>query len=257
MRKFSLIVLLALALTSINSNAQTSYLNEEVEKNIRESENSSLIRIQSGSEADLVFILNNKWIDSLDFDSVWVDSTKIIEIGIKNEATVELKIISSKISGSDSEEFLNINDLKDLSLEPQQEYYFNLSFTPNSLGQKSSKLFVEIKDADEDAELVLTGVGVDMTSVDENTEELDFEIVSISPNPAAVNVSVEFKAEKNASIQFSVADLEGKKIMVVFDSNTVGSSTFDFSVDALNSGAYYLVLESNNRVVVKKFIVSK
>jgi hypothetical protein len=86
-----------------------------------------------------------------------------------------------------------------------------------------------------------------ISSVAENTTEINF---SVYPNPASSHITVQSMVS-GQSLVVSIYNTTGQLILnSTFD---IRNSTFDIS--SLSSGVYYLHLQTNEGVGVKKFEV--
>ncbi|MBC7388696.1 MAG: glycoside hydrolase family 9 protein [Opitutaceae bacterium] len=86
-------------------------------------------------------------------------------------------------------------------------------------------------------------------AVDQVTESFDFTL-NLYPNPSKDDVTVEFKSTTNAKITFK--DLSGNVVMEKVTSNN--SSRETFSTTGLNSGVYFIILNTDKGSVTKKLI---
>ena len=75
--------------------------------------------------------------------------------------------------------------------------------------------------------------------------------IVIYPNPAKNNVTIQFSNEFNTSIQISILDLSGKTI----ESYTTTDNNFKFDVTNLNSGVYFIKMNTNNESNTQRLIV--
>ena len=73
---------------------------------------------------------------------------------------------------------------------------------------------------------------------------------NVYPNPAKSLIYVSTAIEGGARTQYEVVDVLGKVIMT----NENSSGKFSININELNSGVYFLRLQINNSVVVKKFV---
>lgn len=83
--------------------------------------------------------------------------------------------------------------------------------------------------------------------------------VSIYPNPAADVAVLTVDVDKSASLSIAVYDVTGKIVAapVVNGSLVSGENTFTINTSELNSGIYFVTLNSSNGKVNVKLIVSK
>ena len=90
---------------------------------------------------------------------------------------------------------------------------------------------------------------VSITTVELN-ENNSNPIFSISPNPASNIISINYFGNSSKECVIKIIDLTGK---IVLEESFQFSTTF--SIEKLNSGAYFLTLENENNVFVEKIII--
>jgi subtilisin family serine protease len=232
-------------------------------------EQTAELRIGTNGSPSIISIdLNGNGIDSqvkeiefaddgpIKYDSVWVDSTKFIDIEVENIGNVDVSISNVAIDGENPTLFVLAGEAP-TGIEAGKDEVVRVGFTPNGLGPKSAILTITSDGDPNEITINLEGIGVEPTSVEDN-QSPDFRIASISPNPVSQTARVEYFAPNNAIAELTIKNLEGKDVMNVSSNRSQGtSSNADFSVDFLSPGAYYLVLRSGSRVTMMKFIVSK
>lgn len=88
-------------------------------------------------------------------------------------------------------------------------------------------------------------------------EMLASEDVSIRPNPVTNNANIEFSLNNSANVNIAVFDILGKKVKNIYSGNmTGGSQNVNVNVSELNKGVYFVKLQINSEVVIKKIIVT-
>ena len=85
-------------------------------------------------------------------------------------------------------------------------------------------------------------------SITENTFEKN---IVIYPNPAKNNVTIKFGNEINQNIEISILDLSGKTIEIFNTTDT----EFKFNVTNLNSGVYFIKMNTNNETNTQRLII--
>ena len=71
------------------------------------------------------------------------------------------------------------------------------------------------------------------------------------PNPAKSSITISSTIIGTVKVNYEIVDVLGK---VVMQSENTGSDKFSINISDLNSGIYFLRLQVNNSVVVKKFV---
>lgn len=74
---------------------------------------------------------------------------------------------------------------------------------------------------------------------------------ALFPNPAKSSITISSTINGTVKINYEIVDVLGK---VVIQNENTGSDKFSININDLNSGIYFLRLQVNNSVVVKKFV---
>jgi len=83
------------------------------------------------------------------------------------------------------------------------------------------------------------------------TEVIKQSDFALYPNPAKSLITVSSTINGTIKINYEIVDVLGK---VVMQNENTGSDKFSININDLNSGIYFLRLQVNNSVVVKKFV---
>ena len=86
------------------------------------------------------------------------------------------------------------------------------------------------------------------TGITQIPKQINF---ALFPNPAKSLITVSSTIIGAVKVNYEIVDVLGK---VVMQSENTGSDKFSISISDLNSGIYFLRLQVNNSVVVKKFV---
>lgn len=86
------------------------------------------------------------------------------------------------------------------------------------------------------------------TGITDVPQQNDF---SLFPNPAKSIITIASTINGTVKINYEIVDVLGKTLMA---SDYAGSDKFSVNISDLNSGIYFLRLQVNNSVVVKKFV---
>ncbi len=132
------------------------------------------------------------------------------------------------------------------------EYAFVTSFDSSGAGGAMSlgKLKTDIQKINTFYNLVnkpncLQAINVGLTEV---VKQNDF---ALFPNPAKSIITISSTINGTIKINYEIVDVLGK---VVMQNENTGSDKFSININDLNSGIYFLRLQVNNSVVVKKFV---
>ena len=89
--------------------------------------------------------------------------------------------------------------------------------------------------------------------LDEETTEING--VSLYPNPASSETNVNFYLQTKSDVTILVTDLSGKTVSSLELTNVLtGSNSAKIDCASLNSGVYYVTINTNNSSVTKKFV---
>ena len=83
------------------------------------------------------------------------------------------------------------------------------------------------------------------------TEIIKQNDFALYPNPAKSQITISSTIIGDVKINYEVVDVLGK---VILQNENTGSDKFSIDINDLNSGIYFLRLQVNNSVVVKKFV---
>jgi hypothetical protein len=76
-------------------------------------------------------------------------------------------------------------------------------------------------------------------------------VFTVYPNPAKSSLTVSGEFEKNEKVKYEITDLIGRTVLT---SEVNASEKFSIPISSLNTGVYFLKIQVNNSIEVKKFI---
>lgn len=92
------------------------------------------------------------------------------------------------------------------------------------------------------------------TSVDDNTLTLDN--ISIVPNPANENTILRINQSNIRNLKISCINSIGEKVFELNDSNVFdGNNEYQINTSQLSNGIYYLIVNSENKIITKSLMV--
>ncbi|GMT44354.1 MAG: hypothetical protein IEMM0006_0186 [bacterium] len=92
--------------------------------------------------------------------------------------------------------------------------------------------------------------------VPQNTQNAIGENLSIYPNPAISAIDVKWNMNRPSTGEISLFDLTGRKVRVFYKGSFKrGVNRLHFSLDGLNRGLYFMVVDAGNIKQVKKLMV--
>ena len=81
-------------------------------------------------------------------------------------------------------------------------------------------------------------------------------LIDVYPNPTSGMVNVNYEFEKNYDVNITITNLSGKKIISKqINNSSIANIVFDLSNE--NNGVYLCKIQSNNKVVVKKIVLTR
>jgi hypothetical protein len=88
-----------------------------------------------------------------------------------------------------------------------------------------------------------------------NEESTEINGVSLYPNPSNSETNVNFYLQTKSDVTILVTDLTGKTVSSQELSNlTSGANSTKIDCSSLNSGVYYVTINTNGSSVTKKFV---
>lgn len=88
-----------------------------------------------------------------------------------------------------------------------------------------------------------------------NTIENNISDVSIFPNPATENFTIELNVKKGSPINFKLVDLTGKLIKEINAGEVFGNYKTSISITDIAKGSYFLKISSDDGLEVKKIMI--
>lgn len=88
-------------------------------------------------------------------------------------------------------------------------------------------------------------------------EESSLNELKVYPVPASENIKIEFASITNSRATFSLFDLQGRKVKELFSGNVnPGENYYEFSVENLQNGIYFLHVMTSAKHFTKKIIIN-
>ena len=93
-------------------------------------------------------------------------------------------------------------------------------------------------------------------SINDNLEI--FSDINAYPNPAKELLNIELNLLKNATVVLFVTDISGKEVaQIANNENQVGKRNYQWNVDGLQNGIYFLNIKTDNTLQVKKVMINR
>ncbi len=192
----------------------------------------------------------------MDYDSVEVGKNKSLEVVYQNTGNVSIEAnYEFQYTNSDESEFGILipppNDVK-----PGKEITIKVRFAPKEEGERDAKLIIRSDAIPAKIEIELTGKGYTVINSVEEAEIV--KNISINPNPASGEISIDYTALEPGQINIGIYDLAGIKAGEIFNGNISGNSgTITYNVSALPQGVYFLIIELDGTKHAKKFTITR
>ncbi len=202
--------------------------------------------------------------DTLQFDSLEVNEKQTLGFEIAPLNKLPITISSMAINLGTKNGFTIVSTEPAITyphtIKEGEKLKINIEYQAVKAGAVATSLTINTNDFYEAQKRVrLVGYGKGGNSIDDNLV-LNPSYINIQGKPESGSIRIEFSNGMNYSNQTSLKlyNSVGQEIDLLFDSNIDFSSQFiDFNTNMLNSGAYYLVLSSDNKTVTKPFVINR
>ena len=102
------------------------------------------------------------------------------------------------------------------------------------------------------------GISANRTNQSKTTDS-GLSLIRQFPNPAGKVSTFEFKVPQDDEVDMSIVNVRGQVISTVFNGTVEADKTYQFTQDVseLQSGIYFIYLNTSKGVVKKKFVILK
>jgi subtilisin family serine protease/photosystem II stability/assembly factor-like uncharacterized protein len=193
--------------------------------------------------------------NEIDFGSVNTGSDKTIDVIVANTGNTTLSISSVTINndnGTEDGSFTSSGNYP-LQLEVNAQAKIPVKFSPVSNGTKQAELVVK-SDADAgDLKINLVGTGGTVGVPEVNIPGFDIKI--LYPNPVLDKLNLVMNSDRERDMSISIYGLTGKDYGTrMATSISAGTTTLDFKISDLPSGAYNLIFDIDGKTLSRMFI---
>ena len=198
--------------------------------------------IQIGPVAEPQMTLSD---ETLDFGSVFIGESAEMNFYIKNTGTAPLEVSSFTINFDDF--VATPSQALPFTITPGDSSLVTVSFSPSAPVASNAPLTIESNAVLNPVQIInFQGEGILMTYTQNLAEEFD---VKIFPNPAKVELYLEYQTFDATSLQINLSSIKGDLIYNLFHSEQpVLHRDFFFDIRSLPQGAYLLTLIRNGKV---------
>ncbi len=191
-----------------------------------------------------------------------VETTQTLEISSKNNRDVT--IYNANIFLGSSYGYRIISTSPELSannpvtLKAGEKMTVTIGFNPKNEATTGANLTFETNDFYSTNHSVrLIGIGDDPNGVNEMPTATAAIDVTYNANMQTARIRLNTNATAGKT-QVKVFDSMGNLIGIIYDQETMnGYDEFEYSTQALTSGAYYFVLQNGDKYVTKSFVIAK
>ncbi len=199
-------------------------------------------------------------LDSLVFDTTFVDSTSVLTLLISN-AGLDTLHITEIISNNN--EFSS--DLHSFSLNFNESQLIHISFTPAQAGVRSGWLWIMSNDPQRDTlRIYLTGMGEALTGVKEDvTLPTVFAVHQNYPNPFNPETVIKYELPKSSEVKLVIYNLLGQEVRTLLREKVEAGrhqvvwNGMNNSGHRVASGIYIYRFEAGNYSRIMKMILLK
>lgn len=195
--------------------------------------------------------------DNTDFGSVIYNTPVVKEFVIQNTGTGTLTISNMAFTGTNTSVFSFVNAptypvvlANGASVTFSVQY---LSSVPNVTN--TAMIVIDSNDSDENTYSYKIE-GKSLLDVGISTLEKTGSFVSLFPNPAKDEATINITLENNEEVVINVFDIQGKKVMAsVEKSLEKGENKINLNTSALKNGEYFVQINSSTKTTSIKMIV--
>ena len=83
---------------------------------------------------------------------------------------------------------------------------------------------------------------------------LNMEQVVVSPNPFDQNLLISLSSKQDQQVDISIIDVFGKKVGHSNYNSLTGINAYVIETQHINSGSYFVRIESGDQVIIKKLV---
>jgi hypothetical protein len=95
----------------------------------------------------------------------------------------------------------------------------------------------------------------DIISNVKNMPDSPISDISVSPNPASDIAKLQFNLSDNKNINIKLIDVSGREVLNISENYyNAGYNAIDINLTDLSSGAYYLIIETDDNRIIRNII---
>ncbi len=210
-----------------------------------------------GVAANVPIISVNK--TDIDFRDVVPQSSKVLDVDVKNDGLADLEISSITILGNDASAFTLVNAPElPKTLGPGEVLTLTIMFTPSKEGTHNATLRIQ-SNAQNIPTLNINLIGNGVSSVSE-TEFASGIQIKVAPHPVVNELNLQITNPKllDNVLDAAIYDLQGNLILYLGSiSINSGENAPKFSVSTIPSGTYQIRLKIGSEIRFVPIIISR
>lgn len=193
---------------------------------------------------------------AVNFEKLLLEESAIKTVEVSNCGDIP-QTFAASLTGSSS----YMLDASSAEVPVGAKVTFTITFAPKSEGAANATLTIKGSHI-ADMSVTLNGTGekkeVVTQSVGKVSEMDGFSLEQNAPNPAVGYTSFIFTAPKQSTVRLYLADMSGKVVRVIANSNySGGKHSISMDTKELTSGSYVYILESGATRIMRQMIVTK
>jgi hypothetical protein len=187
---------------------------------------------------------------SHNYGEVHINTDSTFQLTILNQAQQSVEILDILI---DSLAF-TVDFDSVLTIDPNEEASIDVTFSPTEQRQYTGQLTIHTERRDLTVDL--SGVGVDLSVVDDDLMPLEFRLYPAYPNPFNSTTTIRYGLNKSAPTRLAIYDLSGREVTnLVNEKQSAGRYQITWDAEGRPSGMYLLRLKTEDRERVTKLIL--
>ncbi len=190
----------------------------------------------------------NLSVQALDFGQVDLNNENSLSFDIENTGNADLEISMMEIKDDPENVFHIESDPGTFTLAPGEKNNLTINFTPSEEKNYSASLSIQSNAGDEPYELPLSGEGMMISSVDDNSGGQDNFRIKLTPNPAwnQARVEIEYEGFSTLSTAVEIYDMQGNKVIDAGHKQIIsGNNIIDLNLNNLTAGKYIVILKNS------------
>lgn len=195
--------------------------------------------------------------ETIDYDSVVVNSNSTKSIQIKNTGTIAVNISNVEIIPDEGvpNGIFELSNTAPTSIEPDNTATLRVRFNPDIVGMRTAKLNITNDGSPEVLVVNLKGVGKEASSVE------DFQRIysaKITPNPITDQANFELTIPKASQYTIDIIDKFGNVQFYVYNGYLeTGDYNYLITFEKIPSGVYFIRISNVESSAINKIVLVK